>query len=313
MEKPTIGRLLAWGKKELKSTALRTPALDAEVLLMEALKADRLVLHVYPEREVAKEQAETYRAWVRRRKDQEPLQYITGKKEFMGLDFYVEKGVLIPRGDTEVVVEAAIEELTALGGVNSLSGEESGREKETGRKAPSPGGLRALDIGVGSGAIAVSLLYYIKNLSMVGIDPSKTALKVTAVNGDKHGVSDRLTLLSGSLFEPVKASLPADKQRFDLVISNPPYIPYDVKESLDREVRDFEPEGALFADEAGLYYYREIAERAPEYINKGGLLIFEIGYDQGPGVQEIVRRAGFTEVRILQDLEKRDRVVIGKR
>ena len=309
MEKESIGQLLKWGKSELRKTGLRSPDLDAEVLLMDVLDVERLVLHVYPEREVTSEQLTAYQAWIGRRKAQEPLHYITGKKEFMGLDFHVEKGVLIPRGDTEVVVEAAIKILQEIAKKKGLRDPEIHLVE----KASHRGVLRALDIGVGSGAIAVSLLYYVKNLSMVGTDISPIPLKVTGINAKNHKVAHRLGLFQGSLFEPLDRALKAEERTFDLIISNPPYIPYESKKDLDREVKDHEPEEALFAKEQGLYYYREIANKAPFYLKKNGVLIFEIGYDQGDGVRRILQQEGFTGVQILKDLENRDRVVIGKR
>lgn len=309
MDKPRIGDLLRWGKKELRTGGLRTPELDAEVLLTEVLKVDRVVLHVYPERDVQQDQAKVYESWIRRRKNQEPLHYITGKKEFMGLEFRVEKGVLIPRGDTEVVVEAAIEILGKIAEGKAL---DEGEIKSV-EKASCTGELRALDIGVGSGAIAVSLLYYVKNLYMVGTDVSDTPLRVTGSNAQKHQVAHRLGLFQGSLFEPLDRALSPEERTFDLIISNPPYIPHGRKEDLDREVKDHEPEEALFAKDQGLYYYRRIAALAPAYLTKKGYLIFEIGHDQGISVRRILEQAGFSGAYILKDLENRDRVVIGKR
>ncbi|NBG88344.1 peptide chain release factor N(5)-glutamine methyltransferase [Isachenkonia alkalipeptolytica] len=309
MEKQRIGELLQWGKSQLRETKLRTPDLDAEVLLMEVLNAERVVLHVYPEREVEPEQLEAYKSWIRRRKKEEPLHYITGKKEFMGLELHVEKGVLIPRGDTEVVVEAGIEILKKIA---EKKGFQKAEITEV-EKASRIGELRALDIGVGSGAIAVSLLHYVKNLYMVGTDVSDTPLTVTEINAEKHQVAHRLGLFRGSLFEPVNRGLKPEEREFDLIISNPPYIPYEGKDGLDREVKDHEPEEALFAKDQGLYYYRKIAEEAPAYLKKDGYLIFEIGWDQGISVRRIVEQAGFTGAYILKDLENRDRVVIGKR
>ncbi len=309
MEKQTIGELLKWGKKELRETGLRSPDLDAEVLLMEVLGVERLVLHVYPERVVEPGQHEAYEEGIRRRKAQEPLHYITGKKEFMGLDFHVEKGVLIPRGDTEVVVEAAIDTLKEIGKKKGFRDEELNLVEKAERR----GELRALDIGVGSGAIAVSLLYYVKNLYMIGTDISPIPLKVTGINAKNHGVAHRLGLLEGSLFEALDRALPPEERTFDLIISNPPYISFEVKEDLDREVKDYEPEEALFAEDHGLFYYREIARRAPSYLKTKGYLVFEIGYDQGNDVRRILQQAGFSGVQILKDLENRDRVVMGKR
>ena len=309
MEKQTIGAVLKWGKNELREIGLRSPDLDAEVLLMDVLDVERLVLHVYPERVVEQTQLQAYQNRIRRRKAQEPLHYITGKKEFMGLDFHVEKGVLIPRGDTEVVVEAAIDKLKEMGRKNGFRQAELTLVEKPSRR----GSLRALDIGVGSGAIAVSLLYYVKNLYMIGTDISRIPLEVTKSNAKNHGVDHRLRLFEGSLFEPLDRALKKEERMFDLIISNPPYISFEVKEELDREVRDYEPEEALFAKEQGLFYYRKIAQRAPAYLKTNGYLVFEIGYDQGDDVRRIVQQAGFSGVQILKDLENRDRVVIGKR
>ena len=309
MEMKNIGQLLKWGKSELSGAHLRTPALDAEVLLMEALGVERLVIHVYPEREVLPKEIETYQSWIRRRKTNEPLQYITGTKEFMGLDFHVEKGVLIPRGDTEVVVEAAIKLLTEIGEKREFRAEDLRLTEKTQDMKT----VRALDIGVGSGAIAVSLLYYLQNLFLIGTDISPTALKVTESNAKTHGVLNRLELYQGSLFEPLDRNIDPKGRIFDLIISNPPYISYDVRETLDREVKDYEPGEALFAKEQGLFYYREIAQGAPSYLKKNGILVFEIGYDQGEAVRRILQKSGYSGVQVLKDLENRDRVVIGKR
>lgn len=283
-----LGDWLKWGKAELKDCPIGTPSLDAEVLMMTAFDLERIILHVYPERELPKEKIELYQSYIARRKAEEPIRYITGGKEFMGLYFTVRKGVLIPRNDTETIVEAALE------------------------KAREIDGKKALEIGVGSGAIAVSLLYYLKKegreFSMVGTDVEEIPLEVTRENAERHGVSEDLTLIKGDLFQP----LDKGGRQFDLILSNPPYLSESEMKEVAREVRDHEPRTALFAEEGGLRFYREIISEAPAHLRDNGYLLLEIGHSQGNDVYRMMRKGGFRSVKILKDLENRDRVVLGK-
>ena len=208
-----------------------------------------------------------------------PVQYITGYQNFMGLEFMVSKDVLIPRMDTETLVE----EVLRLGLSN----------------------VRVLDICTGSGCILLSILKYVYGSSGVGVDISDGALGVAKANSEALGID--ATFIKSDMFE----NIPKD-ERFDIVVSNPPYIRSDVIGTLMSEVKDYEPLLALDGSEDGLKFYRIIADRAPEYLNNGGMLFLEIGYDQGAEVSALLSAAGFMDVEVIKDLSGLDRVVSGR-
>ncbi|MCC5912679.1 MAG: peptide chain release factor N(5)-glutamine methyltransferase [Clostridiaceae bacterium] len=286
----TVREILQEAVQKFKAADIDTPQLDAEVILCHLLKLDRIKLHIYPEMEISREICQRYWENVEKRLNHMPVQYITKQQEFMGLDLLVEEGVLIPRGDTEVLVEKVIDLYN---------------------QHYAPGEIKLMDIGTGSGAIAVSLGHYIKDSQIYAIDISPKALEVAEKNRNYHELQDKITLLEGSLFAPLEGK--DLKGTFDFIVSNPPYIPPEVVETLASNVKDYEPRLALEGGEDGLYFYREIVKLAPGFLKPEGWLAFEIGYDQGKTVQQLMKEAGFAAVEVIKDLAGLDRVVIGKK
>jgi len=220
-----------------------------------------------------------YCTLVKKRGNNEPLHYLMGEKEFMSLPFEVSSAVLIPRWDTETLVNEAINIL---------------KDK---------GAAKILDIGTGSGAIALSLAYYLPLVSVIATDISEEALNVARKNASNLGVADRVEFVKGDLFKPINK-----KERFDLIVSNPPYIDAEEMESLPLDVRK-EPALALAGGQDGLEYYRRISSVVKEYLKQEGHLLLEIGWKQGKTVAKIMEEKGIAPVKIICDMEGRDRVI----
>ena len=248
------------------------------------------------------------RALVERRRAGEPIQYITGEQEFYGLPFRVTPDVLIPRPETEHVVEKALE-LAALPG-SSVTGHDFSRA-ESGTKqdwALAPAGFqRIVDIGTGSGAIAVALAHHLRNAQITALDISPAALEVARENAIRNAVADRIRFLLGDLLAPVVAD------RFDLVVSNPPYVPTADRDSLSVEVRDHEPGLALFAGPDGLHIYHRLIPAAFAVLEPGGYLVMEIGYGQSAAVAAVLGDTGFEQIEFVPDLQGIPRVACGRR
>jgi len=281
MEKPetwTIRRVLDWTKGYLAEKGVENARLETEWLLGAALGLDRVGLYVNFDKPLNPEELAACRGLVARRAKREPLQYILGTQEFCGLDFAVTPAVLIPRHDTEVLVEEAL------------------------RRAPLA--ATVLDIGVGSGCIAVALAKQLPDAQVWGVEQSSAALALAQRNVERHGV--RVTLFEGSLFEPF-----AD-QRFDLIVSNPPYIPTADLETLQPEVQEYEPRDALDGGADGLDFYRIIVPAAPDHLNPGGWLMVELGIGQAEAVLGMFSRAGFGGCFTAKDPNGIDRVVGGR-
>ena len=268
------------GREVLTRAGIEEATLDARLLLEHVCATNRNDLLVHGDREVAVEQCEAYRELIQKRASRIPLHHITGVQEFMGLEFAVSDKVLIPRQDTEILVEEVLRELQS--------------------------GMRILDICTGSGCILLSLLHYSNDCMGVGVDISSQALEVAGRNGERLSRERVLdyTFLEGDLFAPVKG-------KFDIIVSNPPYIATAVIETLEPEVREHEPMLALDGKEDGLFFYRRIVAECGAYLNRGGRLYLEIGFDQGQAVRELLETAGFTEVQVVQDYAGLDRVVHG--
>ena len=268
--------LYKWGRKQLLEAGIEEAELDARLLLEEVCKTDRNYLLSHGDNQTEERQQKAYKEFIERRKKHMPLQYITGYQEFMGLRFQVTPDVLIPRQDTEILVEEAMRYLHD--------------------------GMHILDMCTGSGCILISLLKYSNDCEGTGCDISEAALLKAAENAVRLGVE--AAWIQGNLFENVKG-------KFEIIVSNPPYIPSAVIPELMEEVRDFEPAGALDGQEDGLYFYRRIVEEAPEHLHPGGMLFFEIGCEQGAAVSTYLKAAGFQKVEICKDLAGLDRVVSG--
>lgn len=274
----TIRKVLDWTKGYLSEKGIENARLEAEWMLASVTGHDRVGLYVNFDQPLTDAELATYRGMVARRSKREPLQHILGTQEFCGLDFEVSPSVLIPRYDTEVLVAEAL------------------------RVAPAA--RTVLDIGVGSGCIAVALAKALPAAEVSGVESSPEALELAQRNADRHAA--RITLFEGSLFEPFK------DQRFDLIVSNPPYIPTADLERLQPEVRDYEPRQALDGGADGLDYYRLIVPQAPTYLNPGGWLLVEVGIDQADEVKRLFATAGITEIFTAMDTQEIERVVGGK-
>jgi release factor glutamine methyltransferase len=277
-----LARLAA---EHLSSKGVEDGRLEAELLLAHVLGLRRLDLYLQFERPLDEAEVAAYREVIRRRARREPLQYITGEAAFRELVLAVDRRVLIPRPETEVLVGQVLE--------HARTGAE---------------GLLALDIGTGSGAIALSLLREGPFARVVATDVSPGALEVAAANAATLGLEERLELRLGALWEPI-----GDGERFDVIVANPPYVRDADRSTLSPEVRDHEPEQALFAGQDGLDVLRQIVAGAGKRLRAGGLLALEVGVDQGAPVAELASAAGLAEPRVVADLAGRDRIVLAYR
>lgn len=253
-------------------------ALDARLLLEYVCGTTRSDLLAHGDQEVSSEKQELFLKMISRRKERIPLQQITGQQDFMGMTFRVDENVLIPRQDTEILVEEVLRDLH--------------------------GGSRILDLCTGSGCILISLLKYSNECVGVGTDISEKALETAVRNAAELIPEEAYQFLKSDLFEKVEG-------KFDVLVSNPPYIASAVLDSLMPEVRDHEPRIALDGREDGLFFYRRILEECPRYLFGGASVFFEIGFDQAEAVSGLMRSAGFTEVRVVKDYAGLDRVVCG--
>ena len=269
--------LYRMGVERLAAAGIEEAKLDARLLLEELCGTDRNDLLVHGGRPVTEQQENSYVNYIELRSRHIPLQHITGYQEFMGLRFKVTPDVLIPRQDTETLVEEVLKNLHD--------------------------GMRILDLCTGSGCILLSLLRYSNDCVGIGADLSKKALKVAEENAGSLGLTAEF--VQGDLFEPVTG-------KFEIIVSNPPYIPSNVIPTLMEEVREHDPLMALDGKEDGLYFYREITGKASEYLYPGGMLFLEIGCEQAGAVTELMKNAGYRDVTVCKDLAGLDRVVSGR-
>ena len=277
----TIRRVLTWTSQHFEKRKVDSPRLTAEVLLAFVLKTDRVRLYVDLDRPLSKDELGAFRALIERRMAGEPTQYLTGVREFYNRPFKVDARVLIPRPETELLVEAVLQRLP--------------------KDAPS----RVLDVCVGSGCIAISIAAERPQATVVATDLSPDACALARENAEALKVADRVSILQGSLFEPV----PPDAL-FDVVVSNPPYIATAEIDTLSAEVRR-EPRMALDGGPDGLMLIRRVVEGARRHLVPGGLLAMEIGETQGAALVEVLRAAGYADARVEKDLERRDRMAFG--
>ncbi len=278
---------IATARLELAGCA--APKLDAEVLLSYYLKADRSFLFAHFSDDLDDKRCEAYFELIDIRAAGVPVPYITGVQEFMGISFKVDQHVLIPRPDTETLVEEAI--------------------KAAKEKHKALGNIDILDLCCGSGAIGVSLGYYLPKAKIEASDISKKALESDKRNAADYGLSGRLRFLQGDLFAAIKKGS-FGKVRFDIIVSNPPYIRSETIPTLQREIVQFEPLIALDGGPDGLSFYGRIIAEAPAYLKKNGLLMLEIGYDQKKDIERLITDDGrYGQVEIIKDLAGNDRVV----
>ncbi len=270
----TIIKLLDWTKQYFAEKGVENPRLDAEVLLCAVLQCQRIKLYVDFERPLTQEELAVYKEYVRRRAQHEPLAYILGERAFMRNTLKVTEATLVPRPETELLVESLTKAAPLL------------RED---------GAVKVLDIGTGSGAILVSLLDYLPQALGVGVDISVEALLVARENAERLGVKERCGFLRSDLF----SRIPQDK-KFDIIVSNPPYIPSAEISGLAKDVQK-EPRNALDGGVDGLDFYRKIIAGAGAYLATPGLLAFEVGIHQSGPVAELCHRAGFTAMAVRKD------------
>ena len=278
----TLEEAYRLGNDVLNEAGVPDAGTDAWILLEHVTGVSRTRYYVNPRQVLSKEEEERYLSYIEKRKKRIPVQHLTGVQEFMGLEFIVNEHVLIPRQDTEVLVETVWEDLEP--------------------------GMRVLDMCTGSGCILISLMKRMQTVSRedgiagVGADLSREALQVAEENASKQKVG--AVFVESNLFDKVEGT-------YDIIVSNPPYIRTSVIKELQEEVKLHDPYAALDGKEDGLFFYREIIKKSKEYLKKGGRLYFEIGYDQGEDVKKLMEEAGFSEVTVKKDLAGLDRVVFG--
>lgn len=263
----------------LQASAVSDATREAKSLLAFALNKNQTFLIAHSEYELSFEEEKRFRDFVKRRARREPFQYIVGRQEFCGLDFFVMPDVLIPRPETEMIVEAAIEILRP------------------------PENSRFCEVGIGSGCIAVSILHSVETAGAIGLDISEKALNVAEKNAKTHRVSERLKLQISDVFENLS------NEKFDLIVSNPPYIPRDDLKTLQAEVREFEPLTALTDGGDGLSIIEKIISQTPKFLNSGGFLLMEIGVKQAGDVKAMFDKKIWRAVEILPDLQGIPRTV----
>ena len=274
--------ILNWTKQYFEAKGVENPRLDAEVLLCAVLKCQRIKLYTDFERPLSKDELATMRAYVQRRGNFEPLAYILGERAFMSNTFKVTPATLVPRPETELLVESLVKAVPFL---------------------CADGYVKILDIGTGSGAIIVSLLDALPQAVGVGVDISNDALAVAKENAERIGVKERIALRQSDVFSNVPAA-----KKFDIIVSNPPYIPAADLAGLDKDVQK-EPRGALDGGEDGLDFYRRICAEAAEHLAEDGLLAFEIGINQSAAVCKLCLGNGFKKAVVRKDYAGIERMV----
>ena len=281
-----VTEILRWAEGYLRQREVHSPYLDAEYILAHILRCKRMDLLIHPDRVLKDDEVEQFNACVERRGRREPLQYITGEVEFRGLIFKVSKDVLIPRPETELLVDEVVKV------VNSVSKK----------------GATVLDLCTGSGCIAVCIARELNDSKVYAVDISADALAVARENAIRHATGERITFLSGDLFgaiDPLNL-----KGKFDIIVSNPPYVSAEEMEVLQPEVKNYEPESALYGGEDGLDFYRRIIHESPYYLADGGYLVMEVGYRQAWRIKDLLEEEKvFGQIAVIKDLNGIDRIV----
>jgi len=294
-----VKEMLTMGEKQLMDSDIADATRDCKILYcyMMDIPFSKIILEY--QNMLQDRLCEKYFELIDRRSSGEPVQYIMESQEFMGLEFIVNENVLIPRQDTETLVEDALEIIN--------TGTLRGEDMDVKRKE-----WDILDLCTGSGAIGVSLARIANKVNVTCSDISEGAIKVAKENAQKHGVAKSVKFEQGDLFKPFSKHF--RKQRFDMIISNPPYIKSSVIPTLQKEVCEHEPISALDGGESGLDFYERIVSGVGDHLRKGGVLLLEIGHDQGEAVSGLLSRNGdFTSIRVLKDLANRDRIVFAKK
>ncbi|MGO3168269.1 peptide chain release factor N(5)-glutamine methyltransferase [Senegalia sp. (in: firmicutes)] len=282
----TVRELLGRGYNYLKKNEIKNPRLEAELIVCYLLDVDKAYLYTHPNRIVDEKIINKFDELTSKRKEGYPIQYILENQEFMGLDFHVGEGVLVPRADTEILTEYIIKMALKC-------------EKEK---------LNIMDIGTGSGAITLSLAYYIKDAYIYSVDISEDAIRIARKNKRRMKLEDKVKFINKDILE----GFPQIDEKMDIIVSNPPYIPSRDIDDLQIEVSKYEPRLALDGGDDGLVFYKYITKKAREKLTEDGVLCYEIGYDQGLSVKNIMNENSFKNIEILKDLSGRDRVVVGR-
>lgn len=282
----TIRELMKFAINHLRRCGIPEARLNVELLLSHALQCPRIELYTGSDRSLTSGEMSAFRSLYERRLNREPVQYIVGSASFMGLQFKVDQRVLIPRPETETLVEQAM--LVC-------------------KRATSEQPISILEIGTGSGNIAVALAKFVRRAQVTSIDMSGEALEVARLNAATHGVDGNISFEQMDVFEPVDQLL---LRRFDILVSNPPYVPPAEWDNLQQEVRKFEPRAALIDMTDGNEFHRRIIELTPYLLRDGGFLLVEVGYGQSEHVIQMMQEAAFSDCSVVPDLQKVPRVVI---
>ena len=281
-ETNTIRNILKWAIVTLKESGIEFPEINADTLLSYTLSCNRTRLYTNPDDLIDSDAILKYKELINERKKHVPLQYITQRVEFMSLEFVVNEHVLIPRPETEILVETVLSKAHNKQNLNKR--------------------ITIMDIGTGSGNIAISLAKNLSNAEIYAIDISQDALTTAKVNAQRHNVLNKVHLLHGDLFCACNESV--EKGNMDFIVSNPPYVSESEWHSLEPEVRDYEPWKALVGGEDGFYFSRQIIKNAIEWLKPGGYLIIEIGETQANSIKNIIKNKGnYKEIEIIKDLQ----------
>lgn len=276
-----VSTLLKYGYKVLKDKKISSYILDSQLLLGKAINKDRLFIVINADYKVTKEEAEKYYYYLKLREEKMPVKYILGQCEFMGMDFIVKPGVLIPRPDTETLVEQALKEIDNNEFYNIC------------------------DLCCGTGAIGVSLAKFVEHINVICCDISDTACEVAEQNVRRYSLNKRISIVKSDLME----YFILNKIKFNMIVCNPPYIKESVIDTLMEDVKNYEPHEALSGGEDGLEFYRKIVKQSLKVLIENGMLMFEIGYDQKKDVTSILMRYGFKNITCIKDLAGKDRVI----
>jgi release factor glutamine methyltransferase len=304
LQERCVRALLKQGIGRLRAAQIPSFTLAAELLLLHVLGRDRAWIYAHPEEEIPAAEAEKFFSLLARRAAGEPTQHLTGKQEFWGLGFEVTPDVLIPRPESEHVIEVALDRLAV-------------RELRAGRKQTLSGeGLQIADIGTGSGCIAIALAKELPGSTIYATDISSAALIVARRNAIRHGLFDRIHFIESNLLDALADSSLATRNSpllFDLIASNPPYVGRRESETLIREVRDHEPEVALYGGEEGYEIYADLIAQAAAHLKPGGILVLELGHNSLPAVQPLLDAATWTNVGVTNDLAGIPRVIAAEK
>ena len=278
----TISELIKKGMIELKNENIEEPKLKSRLLMQYVLNETRQYVIVNDMEQLDKSKEKQYFEGIRILKKGVPIEHITHQREFMKLSFFVDKNVLIPRQDTEILVEEVI------------------------KIAKKINAKKILDLCTGSGAIAISLAKYLPQTEITAIDISKDALKIAKKNAISNNVENQITFINLDMYTNL------NEGKFDIIVSNPPYIKDEVINTLMEDVKNYEPHTALSGGNDGLNFYRRIINDSNKVLKENGILAFEIGHDQGYEVSELMSEKGYKDIRVIKDLVGHDRVVIGE-